>query len=87
MRVVGAAADQILLNFELCAAGLSEPCNHALDLGHYLGADAVAGKEKQFFCCHDRYSTTERVAPYDASIAAGYTRRAFNHTLLRISLA
>ena len=32
-------------------------------------------------------TATERVAPYDASIAAGYTRRAFNHTLLRISLA
>ena len=85
MGVIGAAADEILLDFELSAAGLAEPCDHAFDLGHDLGADAVAGKEKQFFCCHDQNSTTERVASYDAGKGAGSARRAFNHTLLRRS--
>ena len=52
--VVGGAADQIGLARELrLPLGLVEKGNHALDLGHGLDADAVAGKQEEFEIGHD----------------------------------
>src|SRR5262249_55643911 len=45
--VVSRSADQRFLGFELGDAALVHPGDHAFDLGHDLGADAVAGKQKQ----------------------------------------
>ena len=47
MRVVGAAADQILLDLERQAAICREPADDLADLRHDLRADAVAGQNQQ----------------------------------------
>ena len=46
MGVVGAAADQVLLDLERPAVA-AEPVDDLPDLGHHLGADAVAGEDEQ----------------------------------------
>ena len=54
VRVIGRAADQILLDIEisdsLCRAKGKEP----LDLGHDLRTDAVAGEQKELVTSHAR---------------------------------
>ncbi len=46
VRVEGSAADEIALALELETLAVTEPGDDALDLGHHLGADAVAGQEQ-----------------------------------------
>ena len=46
MGVVGAAADEVLLDVEGQAVGV-EPADDLPDLGHDLGADAVAGEDEK----------------------------------------
>jgi len=48
MRVVGGAADQVLVDLEGEAAIAGEPVNHLADLEHHFGADAVTGQDQQF---------------------------------------
>ena len=47
MRVEGRAADEAALGVEMGDAGLRAPGEHLLDLGHDLGANAVAGEEEE----------------------------------------
>ncbi len=52
MRVIGASADEAFLCLE---PGIEVGVHHVdefLDLGHCLGADAVAGEKKEFARCH-----------------------------------
>ena len=48
MRVIGGAADQPFLGLEAAAEILVHGRDQLLDLGHGLGADAVAGQEEEF---------------------------------------
>ena len=60
MRVVGASADQAFVGLEAAAELLVHGSDQLLDLPHRLGADAVAGKEEEFFRCHVVMSSNER---------------------------
>ncbi len=53
MRVIGAAADQAFLGLEAAAELLVHGGDQLLDLGHRLGADAVAGEQEEFLRCHE----------------------------------
>jgi hypothetical protein len=48
MLVDGAAAHQLVLGVEAEGLVLGEPVQHALNLRHHFGADAVAGQDQQF---------------------------------------
>ena len=50
--VDGGAADEVGLGLELRLALLVEEGDDALDLGHHLGADAVAGQKEQIVRGH-----------------------------------
>ena len=50
MRIVGAAADEAGLGLDLGVPARIHPGDHALDLGHDFGADAVAGEQQKFVC-------------------------------------
>ena len=52
MRIVGAAADQVGLGLDRGEAGRVDPGDEALDLGHHLRPDAVAGEQKKLIGCH-----------------------------------
>ena len=52
MRVVGAAADQPFVGLEAAAELVVHRRDQLFDLGHGLGADAVAGEQEKFFRCH-----------------------------------
>ena len=53
VRVVGAAADQARLGFELRQAEARAGCRDLLDFGHHFGADAVAGEKEELVSRHD----------------------------------
>ena len=63
MGVVGAAADQIRLGLDRGDPAAVDPADHALDLGHHLGADPVAGQQKELIGCHLRSSANYFVMP------------------------
>ena len=48
MSIVGAAADEIGLGLDFGGSSRIHPGDHALDLGHHFGADAVAGEQQKF---------------------------------------
>ena len=50
--VVGAAADETGLELEVGKLLAVEPGDELFDLGHDLGADAVAGEEEERLACH-----------------------------------
>ena len=62
MRVVGAAADQALIGGEAAAELFVHGRYQLLDLGHGLGADAVAGEQEKMLRCHGE-TVLERFEP------------------------
>ena len=57
VRVVGRAADEVRLRLERRDALPVQPGHDLLDLAHHLGADAVAGQEKQVVGRHRKPSS------------------------------
>ena len=57
MGIVGAAADEVGLGLDVRLSPRIHPVDHALDLGHHFGADAVAGKKQEFVNGHEFLST------------------------------
>ena len=55
MLVIGGTANQILADIEGKTAVLFEPADHLADLGHDLGANAVAGQNQQGIARHRRH--------------------------------
>ena len=53
MGVVGAAADEIGLGLDCGDPARIDPVDEARDLGHHLGADAVARKQQDIENCHE----------------------------------
>ena len=53
MGIVGAAADKVGLGLDARRPARIDPGDHALDLGHHFGADAVAGKKQEFVGSHE----------------------------------
>ena len=47
MGVVGGAADEPAVEVEARRPGTLQRCDHLLDLRHHLGANPVAGQEKE----------------------------------------
>ena len=52
MRIIGAAADQPLLDLEMSEPAAVKKRDDFFDFGHDFGTDAVAGQEKEFEGCH-----------------------------------
>ena len=57
MGVIGAAADEVGLGLDGREAAGIDPGDEAADLGHHLGADAVAGKQQEIVNSHEFRST------------------------------
>ena len=52
MRIIGAAADEPLLDLETGEAAATKKRHDFFDFGHDFRADAVAGQEKELEGCH-----------------------------------
>ena len=61
--VVGRAADQRFLGLEPGDPALVHPGDHALDLAHDLGADAIAGEEQKIDRGHEQAFVGLRICP------------------------